>query len=331
MRCLALAQAWQDLTRQDSASSVTFTMAESTPSVEHRLDQEGMRRLRIVAARGSVSDSDQFRAISRTELPAWVVIDGYEFDERYVCALQGDGLKVLLMDDNGRREPISADVVLNQNLHAEETLYPHRTARTRLLLGTRYALLRREFRAARSQQTISLKTISPIGSKVLVSLGGSDPQNVTLRVLEAIEQVELDLEVVVVSGGSNLHSDTIAAAVSRSRHRSSLRKNVQNMQELMSWADLAISAAGSVCWEYCALGLPALLVTVAENQAVNARALEAAGAARLMPGGSQFALEDMSAAVTRLANSIAERQTLSKDAGKLVDGEGAPRVVAALM
>jgi spore coat polysaccharide biosynthesis predicted glycosyltransferase SpsG len=161
-------------------------------------------------------------------------------------------------------------------------------------------------------------------------MGGSDPQNVATRVLEAIEQVQMELEVTVVSGSSNLHDETLATAVGRSRHRCRLLKNVQNMQELMSWADLAVSAAGSICWEYCAMGLPALLVAVAENQVANASALAAAGVARVLPGESRFSLEEMSATLAQMVDSSAERQALADRASEIVDAQGAPQVVMAL-
>ena len=103
------------------------------------------------------------------------------------------------------------------------------------------------------------------------------------------------------------------------------------MHELISWADLAISAAGTTCWEYCALGLPAVLVTVAENQIANAEALHASGAARLVAGGPRFALGEMTQAIALLANSPSERQSLSQTARALVDGGGAARTVSVLL
>jgi UDP-2,4-diacetamido-2,4,6-trideoxy-beta-L-altropyranose hydrolase len=320
MRCLALAQAWQD-----AGGLTTFVMAESTTAVEERLADEGMGLLRIQGEPGNDLDSSQVRTLSRKNCPVWVVVDGYKFGEHYQRALKNEGLRVLLIDDNGRSGTYAADVVLNQNLHADENLYRERETYTRLLLGTDYALLRREFVSSRAQ-----RAIPSAGCKLLVSMGGSDPENVTLRVLEAAEQVETDLEVVVVTGGSNPHFDSVAAAAAKSNHCCRALKNVGNMQELISWADLAISAAGSVCWEYCALGLPALLVTVAENQIANAQALETVGAANVMAGGARFAISEMAQVVTRLVNSASERQALSEAARRLVDGGGAGRVLSVL-
>jgi UDP-2,4-diacetamido-2,4,6-trideoxy-beta-L-altropyranose hydrolase len=321
MRCLALAQAWQD-----SGGRVAFVMAESTPAIEERLGEEGVDLLRIGGVRGSALDSQQLVALARSHGPKWLVVDGYEFGSIYQRALKNERLKLVLVDDNGRSEAYAADIVLNQNIHAQECLYKNRETYTRLLLGTKYALLRREFVSAKEA-----REIPSIARKLLVSMGGSDPDNVTRRVMEAIEQVAIeDLEVIAVAGGSNPHLASIAGSVAESKHRSRTLNNVTNMQELICWADLAISAAGTACWEYCALGLPAILVAVAENQTANAKALHAAGAAKLISGGPRFLVDEMAQRITRLANSASERQSLSRTASTLVDGGGAGRVVSVL-
>jgi UDP-2,4-diacetamido-2,4,6-trideoxy-beta-L-altropyranose hydrolase len=322
MRCLALAQAWQD-----RGGRCIFVMAETTPAVEQRLRSEGAVLVRIEGVPGSDFDGEQVIALARTYGPIWVVVDGYQFGSGYQRALTDERLKVLLIDDNGRSGTHAADLVLNQNIHAQESLYGDRETYTKLLLGPKYALLRREFISAKDPREISC-----VGRKLLVSMGGSDPDNVTRRAMEAIEQVAVaGLQVVVVAGGSNPHLASLAGSVAQSGHTCRILNNVANMQEVISWADLAISAAGGTCWEYCALGLPAVLVAVAENQVPNAEALHAAGAARLVAGGSKFSIGEMVHLITRLANSPVEREALSKAASSLVDGGGASRIIAILM
>lgn len=322
MRCVALAQAWQD-----AGGRVTFAMADSTPAIEERLRSEGAELVRIEGAPGSDFDGEQLLALARTRGPSWVLVDGYEFGSGYQRALKNERLKVVLIDDNGRPGTYAADVLVNQNLHAQECLYKNRETYTKLLLGTKYALLRREFLSAKGT-----REISSVGRKLLVSMGGSDPDNVTCRVMEAIEQVAVaDLEVALVAGGSNPHLASVAGSVAKSSHSCRILNNVTNMRELIFWADLAISAAGTACWEYCALGLPAALLAVAENQIPNAEALHAAGAARLVAGGSRFSISEMTQLITRLANSVSERQALSRTARALVDGGGAGRITSVLI
>jgi UDP-2,4-diacetamido-2,4,6-trideoxy-beta-L-altropyranose hydrolase len=322
MRCLALAQAWQD-----AGGIVTFVMAESTTAIEQRLRSEHVELIKTDREPGSDSDGEELVAIARNLDPTWIVVDGYRFGAAYLRALKNELLNVVLIDDNGRPGTHASDFVLNQNIHAEELLYQDRENYTRLLLGTKYALLRREFFSL----TIP-RQISSVGRKLLVSMGGSDPENVTCRIMEAIEQVAVEnLQVIVVAGGSNPHLGSIAESVANSRHSCRILNNVKEMQEVIAWADLAISAAGSTCWEYCALGLPAILVAVADNQVANAQGLDGAGAARLVSGGSRFAIGEMAHLIARLANSTSERQALSRTGRNLVDGRGAALVVSILI
>jgi UDP-2,4-diacetamido-2,4,6-trideoxy-beta-L-altropyranose hydrolase len=322
MRCLALAQAWQDV-----GGDALFAMAEATPAVVERLQRDGLGIMRLKAEPGSVDDAHETIALARGKQAARIVVDGYHFGADYQVGLKDAGLKVLFIDDNGHAARYVADLVLNQNIHARESFYRDREKSTRLLLGTKYALLRREFVSAKHT-----REIPPVARKLLVSLGGSDPDNVTRRVMEALEQVVVaDLQVAVVAGGSNPHSAEIAELVANSSHSCRILSNVANMQEVMSWADLAISAAGTTCWECCALGLPTILVVVADNQILNAEALRAAGAVKLVSGGSQFLIREMAQLVTHLANSSSERQTLSQTASALVDREGTRRIISMLM
>ena len=322
MRCLALAQAWQG-----AGGWVIFALAQSTPPIEERLRHESARVVTIDATPGSASDSEKLIAVAQACHPAWVVLDGYRFTTSYQRSLRNAQLKTLLIDDNGAFEAYATDIVVNQNIHAHESLYRNREPDTRLLLGTKYAMLRREFASA-----ASARKVAPIAHKLLVSMGGSDPSNATQRVIEAIEQVALrDLEITIVAGGSNPHLASITAAVAKSKHIYRILSNAARMDELMQWADLAISAAGSTCWEYCALALPAVLLAVAENQIANAEALHSGGAAKLLTGGPDFSIQEMAQLITRLSKSGREREALSLAASALVDGHGASRVVAALM
>ncbi len=195
MRCLALAQAWQD-----AGGKVTFAMAQSTLPIKERVLKEKFTFVPIAAAPGSADDGNQLLTLARAQRPRWIVIDGYQFGEGYQRALKNEGFDVLLIDDNGREGIFAADLVLNQNMHANQgpALYRNqsRETYTTLLLGTKYALLRREFLVAGES-----RQIAPVGRKILVSMGGSDPDNATCRVMEAIERFEAErLEVALVVG-----------------------------------------------------------------------------------------------------------------------------------
>ena len=140
MRCLALAQALQD-----AGGHAIFAVADATPALEERLRMEKVEHLRPKVIPGSPDDAKETVELAQKKNASWVVVDGYHFGAEYQSLLKAAGLKLLFVDDNGHGESYSADLVLNQNTHARPGLYRKRDPQTRLLLGPRYAMLRREF------------------------------------------------------------------------------------------------------------------------------------------------------------------------------------------
>ncbi len=240
MRCLALAQAWRQ-----AGGGVVLGMAQCTPAVEQRLLEERCRIERFSAMPGSGDDVKATRSLIASESPEWFVLDGYKFDSRYREAIRDAVPKFLVVDDNGGQDHFSSDLVLNQNAHAAAKLYPRRAAHTRLLLGPRYAMLRSEF----ATYSGYVREIPKNGKKLLVTMGGSDPQNFTRRVLPHLrERLAPDVQIRVVLGGDAGHAGAIAAQAAGFDERIRVQRDVRNMAELMVWADLAVAAAGTTCW-----------------------------------------------------------------------------------
>ena len=119
------------------------------------------------------------------------------------------------------------------------------------------------------------REIPEVANKILVTMGGGDQKNITFKVLEAINRINIeDLEIKVVIGPSNRNLDTLIETAKNSKHRVELLQNVFSMPEVMDWADLAVSAGGSTCWELAFSGVPIIMVELAENQKYVAKALD---------------------------------------------------------
>ena len=320
MRCLALAQAVQDAGGESS-----FVLAQSTPAIQARLEAEHCEVCSISCSSGSLDDAHKTIDLAKERRADWVVVDGYAFDAEYQRALKKGDVNVLFLDDYGHAGEYAADFVLNQNAHASASVYGSRGPHTRVLLGPRYAMLRREFRPWRGwKRKISL------GRRVLVTMGGSDPENVAGTVIEALRSMP-DIEATVLVGGSSPHFERLAQATSQFGSWLSLQKNTAKIAEWMTWADVAIAAAGSTCWEMCLLQLPMVLIDVAENQKPIARGLEALGAAIHLGSARDVTPEKIATRVAGLLASETERSQLSERCGKLVDGLGAERVLGELV
>jgi len=321
MRCLAFAQAWRD-----AGGDVVFAMAESTPAVDARLLSDGMEIVRLQASPNSIQDARDVAELSRDRCADWVVVDGYRFDSEYQRNLKNSGLKLLFVDDLGLCEHYSADLVLNQNVHASELVYSSREAYTRLLLGPCFAMLRRDFRAWSRWQ----REVTANGRRVLIMMGGSDPDNVTATVLQALRTVKIDgLEVIAVLGGSNPHIDSLERFQNQSPPIRFVR-DAANMPELMAWADVAVSAAGSTCAEMCLLGLPAILIDLAENQTPVAQELCRRRAAIHLGSSRKVTAVEIAASLQSLLLSREHRISLSQRSRELVDDQGVERVMAAI-
>ncbi|MBZ5722042.1 MAG: UDP-2,4-diacetamido-2,4,6-trideoxy-beta-L-altropyranose hydrolase [Acidobacteriia bacterium] len=322
MRCLALAQTWQD-----AGGDVAYAMAESRQAIAERLQSERIKVIAIRATSGTAQDAQETIDAALVQGADWIVVDGYQFNGEYQKQLKAAGRRVLFLDDTGHAAHYSADLVLNQNAHAHPEIYVSREGNTRLLLGSRYAMLRREFASWRDFR----RKIPPVGHKVLVTMGGSDPENLTLRAIQALALIDdKELEATVVVGGSNPHLESLREAAGKPEKAIRVVSDADNMPEMMAWADVAVSAAGSTCWEMCFLGLPSILIDFAPNQTPVAKELDRLGAAVHLGNVGNAAPRTIADRLQWLLASREERASMSQRAARLVDGRGAGRVFSAM-
>jgi UDP-2,4-diacetamido-2,4,6-trideoxy-beta-L-altropyranose hydrolase len=318
MRCLALAEAWQGM-----AGPTVFATAMNAPAMEQRLAAAGIEIVRLATDSGSDDDAAQTNALARQRKAAFVVADGYHFGGDYQYSIKDSGCQLMLIDDYGHAEHYFADLVLNQNLSAQANWYNSRELYTRLLLGTQYVLLRRQFLNYRAWQ----RSIPIVGRKVLVTMGGGDPDNVTSKVIKALVGLELESKIVV--GGSNPHLAELEMEIQQLKIAELIVDTV-NMPELMAWADVAVTAGGTTSWETAFMGLPSVVIVVAENQKGIAQSLDEAGAVVSLGWHEQASIEALAKEIEDLMRSFGMRRGMSERGRSLVDGNGVSRVIEAL-
>ncbi len=318
MRCLALAQAWKD-----AGGQVVFITACQNEGLLQRLREEGFDIHVLAHPYPEPGDWDYTKDILAAHPNVWVVLDGYHFDEAYQQQVKDAGYQLLVIDTKAHLKHYYADIVLNPYLHAEQLRYSCEPY-THLLLGTRYVPLRREFLAWRGWK----REIPRLAQRLLVTLGGSDPENITLKVLQALQQVEVPgLEAAIIIGASNHHSNMLQAAAKQSRILLHLIHNATNMVELMTKADLAITAGGITPWEMCFTGLPMLTIITADNQRANVRAMHQAGIADNLGWHKNVDKENIAGQLNVMMDSQELRQSMSRTQRKMVDGSGTERVL----
>jgi len=215
-------------------------------------------------------DAEQTIEVLKVEKPDWLVVDHYGLDAEWEQRLRPHVNKLMVIDDLANRRH-DCDVLLDQNYSTEgEQRYTGLVPDTcKLLVGPRYALLRPEYTAHRK----TLRTRDGQVRRVLVFFGGTDPQNVTGMALEILSRPDLKyLDVDIVIGANNPHRKTIEQQVLRRPH-TTLYESRPHLADLMTQADLALGAGGTTTWERLCLGLPSLVVSIAENQVASCVAL----------------------------------------------------------
>lgn len=310
MRCIALAQAWREV-----GVSTRFVTHCPSPQLQRRIQDAGAELVLLEAATSAsavrIDDAD------------WLVVDGYHL------ALPGKeapaSTRVMVLDDYGHRPRYDADVILNQNLGANAASYATQRP-ARVLAGTQYALLRREF-----WDPVQRRSVPDRARRILVTLGGGDPDNATSRVVEGLASLhDATLEVVVLLGAASPHAASIEAAVAQNLPKGRAIVNTPDVREIMEWTDLAVCASGTTIWELCRMGVPAIAMTIADNQVALSKELARRGLIRDLGWHTDVSARDVAEAVEKLSASPEARQAAADTMMRLVDGQGARRVVAEL-
>jgi UDP-2,4-diacetamido-2,4,6-trideoxy-beta-L-altropyranose hydrolase len=329
MRMLALAQAWMDLHRGENIR-VTFAGQALPEALVKRINDDGMDVWKLNAKPGCADDAAElvtrFRADGKG--PAWIAADGYYFSVEFQRVLRQSGLNVLVMDDNGEIGQYDCDLILNQNIMANRAMYASRNPDAEMLLGTHYSLLRREFRKA----DLSSGTHKGDIQNIIITLGGSDTSVMVAAIVDALNGIPSPLSIRCIMGSLAAGSTQVDAMASGSKHRVEVLTNVRDMTLQMKWAQLSINAAGSTTWELCAMGVPMILVVLADNQREIAVRLDQMGCARSAGDwGGSATTDRIVRCVKELIPDVDQRREMITRARGLVDGKGAERVVETMI
>ena len=257
-----------------------------------------------------------------------ILVDSYYVTEKYLEALKKRITTIYMDDIYAFSYPV--DMLINYNIYGEEMGYEKDAAfaDTKLLLGTEYVPLREEFSAAEQQRTAA-------DGGILITTGGSDSFNLAEQLLmEAMKYDALkEKEYHVVSGSLNPHIGELQA-LAQKHENIHIHCNVTNMAELMAESEVALSAGGSTLYELCAMGVPVIAFSFAENQERLVQTFVKRGIAQY---GGNYRTDGNK----MIQNTIAGLETLLEDenlrteyrkkARTLVDGKGADRIAEAIL
>lgn len=258
--------------------------------------------------------------------PDWLIVDHYALDARWETMLRPHYCKLMVIDDLADR-PHQCDLLLDQTFGRNAEDYRAWVPDDcHLLCGSNYALLRPEFAALRAYSL--QRRANPQLRQLLITMGGVDKDNATGQVLQALASSELpsDCRITVVMGANAPWLAEVRQQAEQLPWPVTIRVDVSNMAQLMTDSDMAIGAAGSTSWERCCLGLPTIMLVLADNQRLIAQALCTAGAAILTDSAT---LKEQRL-ITRQQIEPCALSAMSTSAATVTDGLGVSQVITFL-
>lgn len=217
-----------------------------------------------------------------TEWPVdWVIVDHYGLSAVWQQIVRQQVSRIVAIDDLANRQH-DADIILDCGLANTPSDYAKlNQCAAHYLMGPRYALLRPEFRTKRLWIEQHPKTYNHNNLRILVNLGGIDKDNLTGTVLDTLSNnlQQQRLFVTVVMGINAPWKESVMQQAKKLPFSNNILINASNMADLMIEHDLAIGAAGSTAWERCCLGLPTIMICMADNQRMIAKYLHDLGVA----------------------------------------------------
>jgi UDP-2,4-diacetamido-2,4,6-trideoxy-beta-L-altropyranose hydrolase len=342
MRCLTLANALRE-----RGAAVFFVCREHDGHLCDLIEEQGFTVSRLPQPKagyqpegtpthaaylgGSWQEDAELtaRAISKLDTkPDWLVVDHYALDERWERALRPSVGNIMVIDDLADRSHdcnVLLDDAYHENLECRyDGLIPDQCDK---LLGSSYTLLRKEFADARRMD----RRRDGVIRRVLVSLGGSDPANFTLEVIQAIRALNrpsLEIDIVV---GTSHPSFADIERVCQAEANFHLHSQSTNMAQLMAAADLAISAGGFTSYELAYMGVPCLLLPISKAQDRLADGIVQHGAAMNLGLAETFPYKQLIEGFHELDRSPIRCLEMSRNGQQLVDGLGVQRVAYVLM
>lgn len=335
MRCLTLAEALRERGVQ-----VHFICREHVGNLIPLLQQEAMPVVVLPASAVNDTtasedyaaclgvtqseDAEQTIEAFSGEKPDWLVVDHYGLNIEWEMRLRPHVGKLLVIDDLVNRHH-DCDLLLDQNYSVdgerryESLVSPH----CKVLLGPQYALLEKEFRELRERLEARFHELY----NILVFFTAGNDQGETLKAMQGIELWGMAGRVDVVVGKSNPRNAEISKKCDEFNW--GYHCQVDYMPRLIAQAGLVIGAGGSSNWERCALGVPALVVILAENQAPIAHALGHAGVVYNLGWGRNLQAADYANALVSLNHDCLA--AMSEKALTLVDAKGAERMADILL
>ena len=291
-----------------------------------------------------------------------LIIDHYGIDYRWESKCLGsmelsniEIKQILVIDDLANRDHICDYLVdttyqVNKSKHENLNLDKYRknqliSPETITLLGSKYVMLNPAFCITNSSKNPASSSIYDTYEskfRISISFGGADTPNMTGRVLKSIlrEYHEIsNIAIDIILGGLNQHKDDIINLINNyhniESNNSPLNINLyqnlsyQDLIPLLKKTHLNIGAGGVSLYERCYLGIPSIIITLAENQEENAINMKEDGIITYLGRVNDRSEEKLISSINRYRNDKEFWTRRREKCQSIVDDQGCNRIIDA--
>ena len=313
MRCLSLSE---EFIKRGHICYFASKIYDET--VDNLISEKKLNLIKINPNINQKQEIDLLLNFSRKKKIDWVITDNYDISSDYIKTLKEYGLNVLSIDDNSHISYFS-DIVVNQNIGSENLSYSG-DRNTKYLLGTKYVILRDEL-------LNKPKKIRNKVEKILIMFGGTDNNNLTLKILKIIKETIYNQEIIIVIGPLNPFLTEIKSYIEEEKISAKIIYSPKELADIYLDTDVAISAGGTSVYELALFGIPNIIITIANNQVRIAEELDSKNISIYTGKIEEFNEELFKEKFKELLTNDDLRKKISKNAKKLVDGKGKNRIV----
>jgi UDP-2,4-diacetamido-2,4,6-trideoxy-beta-L-altropyranose hydrolase len=322
MRCISLA----DELKEAANAEIFFIMKDHKVAITKVSEEYNFGIITIPRNIDENNEMNYTNSKLKELKPDVTIIDLQNITKRFFLKLK-TGSSTLYTVDSLNPIDFSPDILVNYNLYADSRLYQTIAGKTKLCLGPEFFMLDKTFEKITREE----KMIERKAKQFLLTFGGSDPNNLTTKVVNALGGMNKNLELTVVLGPFFKHHDELNKALKDVCVNRIVKSNVKNMAELIFKSDIAITTGGNTCFETAYVGTPSIILSQVKLQNENGREFDKRGVSINLGMANSVSNDLISKVVKSLLLNYSLRQKMSVKGKNLVDGKGKQRVIKEIL
>ncbi len=319
-RCLSLGKYFV----KKEALDVIFLTQQ--PQSERSIEQAGFECIRVSEKYSSVSSFLQTLnkpAVVLADINSKVIFNNINSYTEYIQSLDQDS-EILITFEDLMDYPYPADIVIIPYIGAEKIKLLE-DGNSAYLLGPKYFPIRDEFQISNNL------LISKKAKKILVTMGGSDPERITLKVLNALSDLKEKWSIEVVLGdASKITKQEVEESIEPYHGVYKIINNTNNLSTLIFNSDLVITNSGLTKYEVSFIGIPSILISNSKDQAIFSEEFANYGSSIHIGEHNQVNNGIISSACSNLMENYILRCEMSGKGKTLIDGKGNDRIYNAI-